>query len=51
MVTPTGILSVVALLTNNCDGKGQKGLGSQGQKPLGQCYLGCAVHYQAIFAY
>ena len=49
-MTPTGILSVVALLTNNCDGKGQKGSGSQGQKPLGQCYLGCAIHYQAILA-
>ena len=49
-MTPTGILSLVALLTNNCDGKGQKGSGSQGKKPLGQCYLGCAVHYQAIFA-
>ena len=38
----------VALLTNKYDGKGQKGLGSQGQKPLGQCYLGSAVHYWAI---
>ena len=34
-VTPTGILSFVALLTNKYDGKGQKGLGLQGQKPLG----------------
>ena len=44
-VTPTGILSFVALLTNKYDGKGQKGLGLQGQKPLGQYYLGSAVHY------
>ena len=48
MVAPTGILSVAALLTNNCDGKGQKGSGLQGQKPLDQCYLGGAVHFQAI---
>ena len=41
MVAPTGILSVIALLTNNCDGKGQKG----SAKTLGQCYLGGAVHY------
>ena len=34
-VTPTGIVSVVALLTNKYDGKGQMGLGLQGQKPLG----------------
>ena len=45
MVAPTGILSVAALLTNNCDGKGQKGSGLQGQKPLDQCYLGGAVHF------
>ena len=44
-MTPTGILSFVALLTNKYDGKGQKGLGLQGQKPLGQYYLGSAVHY------
>ena len=50
MVVPTGILSAVALLSNKYDGKGQKGLGSQGQKPLGQCYLGGAVHYWAILA-
>ena len=43
-MAPTGILSVVALLTNKYDGKGQKGLGSQGQKPLDHCYLGGAVH-------
>ena len=35
-VTPTGIHSVVALLTNKYNGKGQKGLGLKGQKPLGQ---------------
>ena len=45
MVAPTGILSVVALLTNNCDGKGHEGSGLQGQKPLDQCDLGGAVHY------
>ena len=45
MVDPTGILSVIALLTNNYDGKGQKGLGPKGQNPVGQCYLGSAVHY------
>ena len=50
MVVPTGILSAVALLSNKYDGKGQKGLGSQGQKPLGQCYLGGAVHYWVILA-
>ena len=50
MVVPTGILSVVALLPYKYDGKGRKGLGSQGQKPLGQCYLGRAVHYWAILA-
>ena len=44
MVAPTGILSVAALLTNNFDGKGQKGSGLHGQKPLDQCYLGDAVH-------
>ena len=49
-MAPTGILSVVALLTNKYDGKGQKGTRSKGQKPLGQCYLGGAVHYWAIFA-
>ena len=49
-MTPTGIVSVVALLTNKYDGKGQKDLGLQGQKPLGQCYLGGAVHYCAILA-
>ena len=43
-MVPTGILSVVALLTNKYDGKGQKGPGSQGQKPLDHCYLGGAVH-------
>ena len=32
-VAPTGILSVVALLTNKYDGKGQKSPGSQGKKP------------------
>ena len=48
MVVPTGILSVLALLPYKSDGKGRKGLGSQGQKPLGQCYLGRAVHYWAI---
>ena len=36
-VTPTGILSFVALLTNKYNGKGQKSLGLQGQKHLGQC--------------
>ena len=35
-MAPTGILSIVALLTNKYNGKGQKGLGLQGQKPLGQ---------------
>ena len=50
MVAPTGILSVVALLTNKYDGKGQKGTRSSGQKPLGRCYLGGAVHYWAILA-
>ena len=49
-VTPTGILSFVALLPYKYDGKGKKGLGLQGQKPLGQCYLGSAVHYWAILA-
>ena len=49
-MTPTGTLSVVALLTNKYDGKGQKGTSSQGQKPLGQCYLGGVVHYWAILA-
>ena len=49
-MAPTGILSVVALLTNKYDGKGQKGTRSKGQKPLGQCYLGGAVHYWAILA-
>ena len=49
-MAPTGILSVVALLTNKDDGKGQKGTRSKGQKPLGQCYLGGAVHYWAILA-
>ena len=44
MVAPTGILSVIALLTNNCDGKGQKGSDCWA-KTLGQCYLGGAVHY------
>ena len=39
-----------SLLTNKYNGKGQKGLGLQGQKPLGQCYLGSAVHYWAILA-
>ena len=34
-MTPTGILSVVALLTNNCDGKG---------------HLSSAVHNWAILA-
>ena len=37
MVAPTGILSIVALLTNKYNGKGQKSLGLQGQKPLHQC--------------
>ena len=50
MVVPTRILSAVALLSNKYDGKGQKGLGSQGQKPLGQCYPGSAVHYWANLA-
>ena len=45
-----GILSLVALLPNKYDGKDQKGLGSQDQKPLVQCYLGGAVHYWAILA-
>ena len=49
-MAPTGILSIVALLTNKYDGKGQKGTRSTGQKPLGQCYLGGAVHYCAILA-
>ena len=49
-MVPTGILSVVALLPSKSDGKGRNGLGSQGQKPLGQCYLGRAVHYWAILA-
>ena len=52
-VTPTGILSVVALLTNKYKCKGQKGLGLQGQKPLGQwvkAILGGAVHYWAMLA-
>ena len=44
-MTPTGVVSVVALLTYKYDGKSQMGLGLQGQKPLGQCYLGGAVHY------
>ena len=35
---------------NKYDGKGQKGRRSQGQKPLGQCYLGGAVHNWAILA-
>ena len=43
-------LSVLALLTNKYDGKGQKGTRSKGQKPLGQCYLGGDVHYWAILA-
>ena len=50
MVVPSGILSVVALLPNKYNGKGQKGTSSQDQKPLGQCYLGGAVHYWAILA-
>ena len=37
-VTPTGILSVVALLTNKYNGS------------MGQCYLDGAVHYWAILA-
>ena len=41
---------IVALLPNKYDSKGQKGPRSQGQKPLGQCYLGGAVHYWAILA-
>ena len=49
MVAPTGILSVVALLTNNCDGKGQKGSDCRA-KTLGQCYLGGAVYIRAILA-
>ena len=49
-MTPTGILSFVALLTKKYDGKGQRGLGSQGKKPLGQCCLGGAVNYWAILA-
>ena len=44
MVVLTGILSVIALLTNNCDGKGQKGSDCRA-KTLGQCYLGGAFHY------
>ena len=44
-MTPTGILLFVALLPYKYDGKGKKGLGLQGQKPLGQCYLSSAVHY------
>ena len=39
-----------SLLTNKFNGKGQKGRGLQGQKPLGQCYLGSGVHYWAILA-
>ena len=50
MVVHSGILSAVALLSNKYDGKGQKGTRSKGQKPLGQCYLGGAVHYWAILA-
>ena len=50
MAVPTDILSVVALLPYKSDGKGRKGLGSQGQKPLRQCYLARAVHYWAILA-
>ena len=49
-VASTGILSIDALLTNKYNGKGQKGTSSQGRKPLGQCYLGVAVHYWAILA-
>ena len=49
-MTPTGILSFVSLLPYKYDGKGKKGLGLQGQKPLGQCYFGSAVHYWAILA-
>ena len=49
-MTPTGILSFVALLTNKYNGKGKKSLGSHNQKLRGQCYLGGAVHYWAILA-
>ena len=35
---------------NKYNGMGQKSRRSQGQQPLGQCYLGGAVHYWAILA-